>query len=153
MKDYGPAVIDTFGQQGTNTVEVLSNFSKYSQMGGVKPQMYITQPTGNIHYSYYQCNQSNLDTWQPDGTPVLCTHGGLFYGMGNLGGEELAKRINAVVAAAPKPYFITVYGGLKWTASASSDKDSIYNFWGDTISNLDDDIIPVGAQEMARLAQ
>lgn len=153
MKDYGPAVIDTYGQQGDGTVAVLANFSRYAKEGGMAPQMYISQPTGSIHYSYYKCNQSAIDAWQPDGTPVLCTHGGLFYVMGNMGGEALAKRINAVAESATKPYFITVYGGLKWTASAGGAKDSIYNFWGDTIAALDADIIPVGAQEMARLAR
>ena len=85
MRDYGPAVVDTFGQTGDhdNTVSVLSNFSTYAAAAGVAPQMYISQPTGNIHYSYYKCDQSRLDMWQPDGTPVLCTSSkGLFYVMG-----------------------------------------------------------------------
>ena len=85
MRDYGPAVIDTYGQTGDhdNTVSVLSNFSAYAAAAGVAPQMYITQPTGNIRYSYYQCDESHLDMWQPDGTPLLCTSNkGLFYVMG-----------------------------------------------------------------------
>jgi hypothetical protein len=43
MKEYGPAVIDTFGQTGdeANTVSVLTNFSRYAAQGGVAPQMYV----------------------------------------------------------------------------------------------------------------
>eukprot|EP01045_Picozoa_sp_COSAG04_P000160 COSAG04_NODE_3_length_53939_cov_50.145431_50_plen_321_part_00 len=157
MKDYGPAVIDTFGQQGpseAHSVSVLSNFSKYAAAGGVAPQMYITQPTGNIKYSYYQCDESNVDTWQPDGTPVLCTHSGVFYVMGSMGGEKLASHINAIAANHSKPYFITVYGGLRWTTTTGMTKNtSLYSFWGDAIANLDPGIEAVGAQEMARLAR
>merc|ERR1712008_318933 len=127
---YGPAVIDTFGQQGLNSVEVLANFSRYASAGGVEPQIYISQPTDNIHYSYQNCQKrAALDSWQPDGTPVLCTNRSLFYVMGKMGGEALANKINFVAANAPKPYFITVYGGLKWTAAGSDPKNSLYNFW------------------------
>eukprot|EP00928_Gymnodinium_smaydae_P081607 TRINITY_DN65093_c0_g1_i1.p1 TRINITY_DN65093_c0_g1~~TRINITY_DN65093_c0_g1_i1.p1 ORF type:complete len:650 (+),score=107.54 TRINITY_DN65093_c0_g1_i1:243-1952(+) len=153
MQDDGPKVIDTFGQQGHDSVELLTKFSRYAKLGGAAPEMYVTQPTGNIHYSYYSCNQSALDTWQPDGTPMVCTHGGIFYVMGDLGGKELANRINTIARDAPRPYFITVYGGLKWTAAATKPTDSLYNFWGDAIAHLDADIVPVGAQEMARLAR
>ena len=111
MKEYGPAVIDSYGQQGTTTarsVSVLSNFSRYAAEGGKAPEMYITQPTSNIKYSYYACNQSSIDSWLPDGTPLLCTHGGVFYVMGTLGGKELASRINAIAASHSPPYFISV---------------------------------------------
>lgn len=49
MQIYGPAVIDTYGQQGTTkeiSTAVLTNFSKYAARGGIAPQMYISQPTG-----------------------------------------------------------------------------------------------------------
>ena len=51
MKEYGPAVVDTFGQQGTSDVESLHKLSVFSEAaakGGAAPAMYITQPTGNI---------------------------------------------------------------------------------------------------------
>ena len=35
------------------------------------------------------CDPNELDLWQPDGTPLLCTSSkGLFYVMGSLGGAE-----------------------------------------------------------------
>merc|ERR1719215_350215 len=129
MQDYGPRVVDTYGQQGPDSVGLLSKFSRYAMLEGVAPEMYVTQPTDAIHYSYHSCNQSAIDAWQPDGTPVVCTHGGLFYVMGDLGGAELANRINTIARVAQKPYFITVYGGLHWTAAASKPKESLYNFW------------------------
>jgi hypothetical protein len=117
MKDYGPAVIDTFGQtsfinnagadnQNDDTVSVLQNFSRYAAAGGVAPQLYLEQPTGNIKYAYHKCDNKKLDTWLADGTPVICTEGGVFYVMGSLGGETLAKRINAIAKAGTQ--FITV---------------------------------------------
>ena len=51
------------------------------------------------------------------------------------------------------PIHLSRYGGLRWTTTTeSSEETSLYRFWGDTIANFDPDIIPVGAQEMARLA-
>ena len=133
---------------------MLSNFSRYAAKGGVAPLMYISQPTSRaIRYAGHVCNESQLGSWQPDGTPLLCTSSkGLFYVMGSMGGEQLAKNINAV-ADQPGNQFITVYGGLCWTTmTGATNKTCLFTFWGDTISNLDPDIIPVGAQEMARLA-
>lgn len=163
MKEYGPAIIDTFGQTGTkeNTISVLTNFSRYAAVGGVAPQMYITHPTGNIKYSYFQCDQTQLDMWQPDGTPLVCTaHGkdNLFYIPGCMHHPkcpscELSRRINEVAAANKPPFFITVYGGLKWTASSQYPLEEFWTLWTNTIDKLDKNIIPVGAQEMARLAR
>lgn len=69
-------MIDTYGQTGSvaNTKSVLANFSTYAAAGGVAPQMYLEQPTRSITYAYYPCNQSKLDNWQPDGTPVICKY-------------------------------------------------------------------------------
>jgi len=41
MRDYGPAVIDTYGQTGpaANTFSVLTNFSRYAAAAGVAPEM------------------------------------------------------------------------------------------------------------------
>jgi hypothetical protein len=115
---------------------------------------YISQPTGNIKYSYHPCNESQLDTWQPDGTPLLCTSSkGLFYVMGSLGGAKLAERINTV-ARQPGQQFITVYGGLRWTTTTGSTRNtSLLSFWGDTIDAPDEDIVPAGAQEMVWLGR
>jgi hypothetical protein len=58
-------VVDTFGQTGSdnNTIDVLANFSRYSAATGVAPAMYISQPTGVIHYSYHNC-QSDLNAYE-----------------------------------------------------------------------------------------
>mmetsp|Transcript_25717 Transcript_25717/g.55710 ORF Transcript_25717/g.55710 Transcript_25717/m.55710 type:complete len:136 (+) Transcript_25717:3-410(+) len=122
--------------------------------------MYISQPTGNIHYAYHDCN-SSLVSWLPDGTPLLCTNSGaddLFYIPGSMGKQscpscELARRINAVAAAHQPPYFITVYGGLKWTAASGSPALEFWTLWSETLAKLDSNVVPVGAQEMARLAR
>jgi hypothetical protein len=61
MKDYGPAVIDTYGQTGSsqlNTRSVLANFSLYAAESGTAPEMYISQPTGVIKYAYYDCQDT-----------------------------------------------------------------------------------------------
>ena len=54
----------------------------------------------------------------------------------------------------PPPYFVLVYGGLQ--AFGGSDKKSKKNFFpliGNTIKNLGDDFITIGASEMARLSR
>jgi hypothetical protein len=40
---YGPTVLDTFGQTGANTIAVLANFSRHAAAarGGVAPSLYI----------------------------------------------------------------------------------------------------------------
>lgn len=86
----------------------------------------------------------------------MCTPGNIFYIPGSLGRTKcpsctLSDRINAVAAAGSQ--FVTVYGGLKWTASNLDPQTEFWNLWGDTINKLSDDIVPVGAQEMARLAR
>ena len=44
-------------------------------------------------------------------------------------------------------------GGLRWTTTTGSTLNtSLFSFWGDTIAHLGPNIVPVGAQEMARLA-
>ena len=116
--------------------------------------MYISQPTGVIKYAYHACDQAKLDVWTADGTPIVCTaSSGVFYVMPSIGGgKQLAQHINTVAGNGTQ--FITTYGGLRWTTTTSNSKnDNLYTFWGDTIANLNDDIIAVGAQEMARLAR
>ena len=93
MKEYGPAVIDTFGQTSPvntrapgpkdDTMHRLANFSRFATAGGVAPEMYISQPTGNIRYAYHPCAAAQLDSWLSDGTPVVCTPHSTFYVMGS----------------------------------------------------------------------
>ena len=58
-----------------------------------------------------------------------------------------------MAAANAPPLFINVYGGLKWTASAQDPKSEFWTMWNDTVAALAKNIVPVGAQEMARLAR
>ena len=154
MRDYGPAIIDDFGQTGdhANTFAVLTNFSRYAAAAGVAPAMYIHQPTlCCIQYSPFDCSKElSLDLTLPDKTPVLCTAPNLFYVNGQAG---VADRINALVAANKPPFFVTVYGGLKWTTGGNDPKTEFWNWWGNITLGLDTSIVPVGAQEMARLAR
>jgi hypothetical protein len=89
----------------------------------------------------------------------VCTKSGIFYIPGALGHTPcpsctLSDRINAVAATrTTHPLFITVYGGLKWTADTADPATEFWTLWGATIDKLDTDIIAVGAQEMARLAK
>ena len=74
--------------------------------------------------------------------------------IGALGGTskpaaELSRRVNDIAAAGTK--FITVYGGLAWTKTHKSPQDEFWNLWTATIGKLSPSIVPVGAQEMARL--
>eukprot|EP00040_Diaphanoeca_grandis_P022230 m.118956 g.118956 ORF g.118956 m.118956 type:complete len:610 (-) comp28713_c0_seq1:105-1934(-) len=161
MHDYGPAVVDTYGQTGnqSNTFAVLTNFSRYASTAdgkGVAPDMYIAQPTKRIGYANYICAQTEDDQWLPDGTPFVCTNPDLFYIPGALGHQncsacELSKRITDVADAGTQ--FITVYGGLAWTASSVNPQNDFWNLWSATVEKLGSNITVVGAQEMARLAR
>lgn len=154
MKEYGPAVVDTFGQTGdeANTFSVLSNFSRYAEAAGIAPLFYISQPTGCcIHYATFDCTKAaSLDLTLPDGTPLLCTNPDVFYIGGPAG---VANNVNKLAAANKPPFFITVYGLLKWTASDMDPTKEFWAAWGNITEHLDPSIVPVGAQEMARLAR
>lgn len=161
MRDYGPAIIDDYGQTGSaaNTASVLTNFSRYAAAAGIAPAMYISQPTSVIAYSYYDCS-ATLEQALPDGTPLLCTSSdpNLFYIPNSLGPVPcpsctLAGYINDVAAAHAPPFFITVYGGLKWTSAGVDPQTEFWNLWGNTTALLCEDVVVVGAQEMARLAR
>jgi len=159
MNEYGPAVIDTFGQTGAepNTFSVLTNFSVYAAAAGVAPAMYITQPTlCCIDYASFNCSAAaSLDLVLPDKTPLICTADDLFYVGGGPGcvACNIAANINKVSAANTAPFFITVYGGLKWTSADIDPKTEFWNLWGNITQQLNPNIVPVGAQEMARLAR
>ena len=159
MRDFGPAVIDTFGQTGdeVNTFSVLTNFSRYAAAGGVAPAMYISQPTlCCIDYASFNCSAAaSLDLALPDTTPLVCTAESLFYVGGGSGcvACTIAANINKVARANAPPFFITVYGGLKWTSADIDPRTEFWNLYGNITAQLDADIVPVGAQEMARLAR
>ena len=154
MKEYGPAVIDTFGQTGdqANTFSVLTNFSRYAAAAGVAPSFYISQPTGCcINYATFDCSKAaSLDLMLPDNTPLICTAADVFY----IGGPSgIAANINNLAAAHTPPFFITVYGLLKWTANDLDPTKEFWTAWANITSHLNSNIITVGAQEMARLAR
>ena len=123
MREFGPAVIDTFGQTGpgAQTFSVLTNFSGYAGAAGSAPLMYITQPTDCcINYASFNCvAEASLDLTLPDSTPLICTDPSLFYVGGGPGcvACAISTNVNKVAAANKPPFFITVYGGLKWTSS------------------------------------
>ena len=112
-----------------------------------------------IDYAYFDCSKS-LDQALPDGTPLLCTSSdpNLFYIPNSLGPVPcpsctLAQYINDVASAHAPPFFITVYGGLKWTTGDVDPQTEFWNLWGNTTAQLRPDVVVVGAQEMARLAR
>ena len=119
--DYGPAIVDVYGGAKSahgSAQSVLANFSRYAAAAGTAPAMYLPHP------GVKGCNLTELDVYQPDGTPVLCTATGtnnLFYIPKHILPNvscvscELARRINAV---AESNRFVSVYGGLKWKANA-----------------------------------
>lgn len=153
MHDYGPAIVDVYGG---GTHNILSNFSRYAAAAGTAPAMYLPHPP------IAGCNLTELDVYQPDGTPVLCTATGntsltslnLFYVPKHIPvgvscvSCELARRINVV---AESNRFVSVYGGLKWKSKAVPPDREFWDLWTETIAKLDDDIVVVGAQEMTRL--
>jgi hypothetical protein len=64
------------------------------------------------------------------------------------------KERRSTVARQPGQQFITVYGGLRWTTTTGSTRNtSLLSFWGDTIDAPDEDIVPAGAQEMVWLGR
>ena len=65
----------------------------------------------------------------------------------------IASNINKLAAANKPPFFITVYGLLKWTASDLDPTKEFWTAWANITAGLDANIVPVGAQEMARLAR
>lgn len=150
MDDYGPAMVDVYGGASHS---ILANFSRYAAVAGTAPAMYLPHPP------IAGCSPTQLDVYQPDGTPVLCTAEGednLFYVPKHVLPNvscvscELARRINAV---AETNHFVSVYGGLKWKAHVVPADRQFWPLWTETIAKLDEDIVVVGAQEMTRLAK
>mmetsp|Transcript_25011 Transcript_25011/g.65223 ORF Transcript_25011/g.65223 Transcript_25011/m.65223 type:complete len:510 (-) Transcript_25011:223-1752(-) len=156
--EYGPDVADTYGQANFS---VMTAYSRAAAANGVAPLAYVTQPLW-AYSSYaedaWQCPELNL--FDPDtGTPVICTahDPSLFYRNRNINqsdpGNDLADRIRTVASQYDPPFFITVYGGLKWTASATSPKTEFFTLMHATMADLGEDFVAIGASEMARLAR
>jgi len=145
MHDYGPAIVDVYGG---GTPSILANFSRYAAAAGTAPTMYLPHPP------IAGCSLTQLDVYQPDGTPVLCTAKGLFYIPKHVPRNVscvscyLAGSINAV---AKSNHFVSVYGGLRYKAKAVPPEREFWLLWTGIIAKLDEDIVVVGAQEMARL--
>ena len=79
----------------------------------------------------YKCPSLNM--YSPaDGTPIICTSNkpSLFYRNRAINqsdpGGDLANRIRTASMEYEPPFFITVYGGLKWTAGTPNPLEE---FW------------------------
>ena len=134
--------------------------------GGNAPAAFVTQPnwapwTHAQAYKPWRCEPDGGNLVLADGrTPLICTSNSpqLFYYSTTLNAScpscDLAARITTAARRQPRPHFVSVYGGLQ--ANGGVEIKSPRNFWPlirDTVSRLGDDIVPVGAAEMARLAR
>jgi hypothetical protein len=156
--EYGPSVADTYGSANLSTI---AKYSNYAAQGGMRPDAFVSQPLwayGPYAENSYKCPVLNM--YSPaDGTPIICTAHtpSLFYRNRNISqqdpGKDLAGRIRSVAAQYKPPFFVTVYGGLKWTDSAMSTKTEFFALLHATMANLGSDYVAIGASEMARLAK
>ncbi len=134
--------------------------------GGNAPAAFVTQPnwapwTHAQAFKPWRCEPDGGNLVLADGrTPLICTSNSpqLFYYSTTLNAScpscDLAARITTVARRQPPPHFVSVYGGLQ--ANGGVEIKSPRNFWTlirDTVSRLDESIVPVGAAEMARLAR
>eukprot|EP00041_Stephanoeca_diplocostata_P019356 m.416696 g.416696 ORF g.416696 m.416696 type:complete len:368 (+) comp21282_c0_seq9:1590-2693(+) len=156
IRQYGPNVIDTYGQANLSTMQTFSTHC--AENGGEAPLMYINEPTGGpIPFAYYECPNLNMALPDVNATVVCTSHApGLFYIPGALGKApckscELARRIQQVAHGGT--HFINVYGGLHWTAGAEDPSEEFWTLLHDTAAALGEDFVVVGAQEAARLSQ
>ena len=101
----------------------------------------------------------DLHTYRADGTPIICTaHSpSLFYRNRHISqkdpAKDLSSRIRKVSRRYKPPFFITVYGGLKWTASDTSPNTEFFTLMHATMADLGSDFEAIGASEMARLSK
>lgn len=131
---YGPAsgmVADTYGSANLST---LATYAKYAKAGGSAPIAYVSQPLwshGVYGENTYRCPVDNMFS-PADHAPLICTSNSpnLFYRNRGITpadpGAELAARILKASAKWEPPFFLTVYGGLAWTASARSPKEEFF---------------------------
>ena len=109
-----------------------------------------------------------------DGTPLICTAD---QGLGNQSfddhcgswpsllyrnrgiwpadpGADLAARIRSIAGKYEPPFFVTVYGGLKWTAGGQDPRQEFFTLMHSTMEELGSEHFKaIGASEMARLAK
>ena len=157
FSEYGPSVADTYGQANLTTIE---KYTKYAAMGGDAPSAYVSQPLwahGSYGQDAFKCPRLNFRA--NDGTPVICTSNSpnLFYRNRGLSpshpAQDLAARIFQAASASDDVRFITVYGGLNWQPGSTGGKTEFWTLLSDTMKLLGDDFVPIGSNEMARLAK
>ena len=129
-------------------------------MGGAAPTAYVSQPLwayGGYAENAYKCPSLNM--YSPaDGTPIICTSHvpSLFYRNRDIKqsdpGADLASKIRVASQEYSPPFFITVYGGLKWTAAKPNPLEEFWFMLNRTMEVLGPGYVAVGASEMARLA-
>ena len=159
----GPSVVDTYGQASP---ALMAAYARAAAAGGAAPDAFVSQPTTNMGFpGYFNCSDGAENRWLDDGTPVVCSHEGLFYYAASFWHKDLqlnashpaadlAGRIRAEAARVPTtPAFVLAYGGLRWTSAADVPSMDFYTLQQDALDLLGDDFVVVGAQEMARLAR
>jgi hypothetical protein len=169
-KEYMPenAPADTFGWANWSS---LDKYKEYAAKAGQAPGAFVAQPlTGSP--GYMKCPVLNQNA--ADGTPLICTAD---QGLGNQSfhdscgvrpsllyrnlciwsadpGADLAARIRSIAGKYEPPFFITVYGGLTWTASAQPPELEFFTLMHSTMEELGSEHFKaIGASEMARLAK
>jgi hypothetical protein len=155
-KKYGPTVADTYGSANLSTI---AKYSRYAAQGGLAPAAYVASaPRPFGAQSNTTCPELNVFS-PADGTPIICTaHSpSLFYRNRHISqtdpAKDLAHRIRTVASRYKPPFFVTVYGGLKWTASDMSPKTEFFTLMHGTMDDLGTGFEAIGASEMARLSK
>ena len=135
----------------------MTTFAKYSagaaSGGGVVPRAYTTQeqrPLPPVKTLFPPPDA--LNWWLEDGTPVVSSNQSLFYYLEDDGGLDkecpscdLAQRVRSIAARGNQ--FVLAYGGLGWA------EVPFFDLMRNTSTLLAaDEIVVVGAQELARLA-
>lgn len=137
----------------------MVNYSREAAVGGKPPAAYVSEPTDWPFTGLPSLHCEDLNMWQDDGTPIICTGGPpyLFYFADGLDKKcpscDFASRIETVAKRHKPPFFLTTYGGLHWTSAAQEPKKEFWTLLHDTMSRLGDDYVAIGAQEMARLSR
>ena len=170
FKDYMPenAPADTFGWANWSS---LDKCKQYAAKAGQAPGAFVAQPlTGSP--GYMKCPVLNQNA--ADGTPLICTAD---QGLGNQSFDDhcgawpsllyrnrgiwaadpsadLAARIQTIAGKYEPPFFVTVYGGLKWTAGGQDPELELFTLMHATMEELGSEHFKaIGASEMARLAK
>ena len=169
FKEYMPkdAPADTFGWANWSS---LDTYKKFAAAAGQAPGAFVAQPLTGTQ-GYFKCPVLNQNS--ADGTPLICTAD---QGLGdqsvqdscgkwpsllyrNRGiwsenpGADLAARIRSIAGKYEPPFFVTVYGGLKWTAGSQDPRQEFFTLMHSTMADLGEQFKAIGASEMARLAR